>query len=320
MRQLLAFGRKQILQYQTVDLKEVVGGFERLLRGTIREDIEIEIIPSATATSIRADIGQLEQVIMNLAVNAQDAMPEGGKLILETGLMELDADYAAAHQEVAPGEYVMLAVSDTGCGMDAEVREHIFEPFFTTKGELGTGLGLATSDGIIKQHGGSIWVYSEPGRGTTFKIYLPVVEAKGVERKAAAQAPAAQRGSETVLLVEDDEGVRDLTCAFLERQGYTVLLAENGMEALSLLEEHGGAVALILTDVVMPGISGDELGQRARESYPELKVLYMSGYTNDVINHHGVLDEHVSFIQKPYSIQALAAKVREVLDKDSPGI
>ncbi|MDM8521864.1 PAS domain S-box protein [Desulfococcaceae bacterium HSG8] len=316
VRQLLAFSRKQTLEYRTLDMNKIIEGFENLLRSTIREDIGIEIIPSPDIRPVRADIGQIEQVIMNLAVNAQDAMPEGGRLIMETAMAELDEEYAASRPGVQPGSYVMLAVSDTGSGMDEETRGQIFEPFFSTKGERGTGLGLATVYGIVKQHGGNIWVYSEPGKGTTFKVYLPVSEDVHVETEPLEKPARNQRGSETILLVEDSEQVRDLTHTILERQGYTILMAGNGAEALAVLASHGGHVHLLLTDVVMPGMNGKELFAKAAEKYPGLKVLYMSGYTGNVIAQCGVLDEGIAFIQKPFSVKAMAAKVREVLDSD----
>lgn len=316
VRQLLAFSRKQTLEYKPVDMNKAVTGFEKLLRRTIREDIEIEIIPSPDIGTVMADINQIEQVILNLVVNASDAMPEGGCLTIETASANLDEDYAAKHQGVRPGAYVMLAVSDTGCGMDDETREHAFEPFFSTKGEQGTGLGLATVYGIVKQHGGNIWVYSELDKGTTFKIYLPVSEEARVEEKTCDKIATDLKGSETILLVEDDEQVRDLARAILRRQGYTVLVAENGLKALTVLASHDDPVQLLLTDVVMPEMNGKELFIKAAEKYPGLKVLYMSGYTANVIAHRGALEEGIAFIQKPFTVQALTAKVREVLEQD----
>ncbi len=314
VRQLLAFSRKQALEYRTLDLNKIIGGFEKLLRRTIREDIGIKIILSPDIRTIRADIGQIEQVIMNLAVNAQDAMPQGGKLILETAMAELDEEYAASRPGVQPGSYVMLAVSDTGCGMDEETCEQIFDPFYSTKGEQGTGMGLATVYGIVKQHGGNIWVYSESGKGASFKVYLPVSEETHIEKKTLKKAAEDTHGSETILLVEDNEKVRGFIYTILKRMGYTVLKAENGAEALPVLASHAGQVNLLLTDVVMPGMSGKALFAKAAEKHPDLKVLYMSGYTGNVIVHRGVLDEGIAFIQKPFPVKALAAKVREVLD------
>ena len=314
VRQLLAFGRKQTLEYRPVDLNQALIGFEKLLRRTIREDIEIEIIPSTDIRTVMADIGQIEQVIMNLAVNAQDAMPEGGCLTIETATADLDEEYTAKHQGVKPGSYVMLAISDTGCGMDGETLEQVFEPFFSTKGEQGTGLGLATVYGIVKQHGGNIWIYSEPEEGTTVKIYLPVSGEAPVEEETSEKTAAGAKGFETILLVEDNKLVRDLAHAILKRQGYTVLVAEDGPEALTILEAHDDPVDLLLTDVVMPGMNGRDLFDKVAEKYPDTKVLYMSGYTDNTIAHRGVLDEGTAFIQKPFNVQALAAKVREVLD------
>jgi PAS domain S-box-containing protein len=314
VRQLLAFSRKQTLEYRPMDLNIALTGFGKLLQRTIREDIEIEIIPSPDILTIMADIGQIEQVIMNLAVNAQDAMPEGGCLTIETATAELDEEYAAKHQGVKPGTYVMLGISDTGCGMDEETLDQVFEPFFSTKGELGTGLGLSTVYGIVKQHGGNIWGYSEPGKGTTFKVYLPVSGEALIEENPVESISASPKCSETILLVEDNEQVRELAHTILKRQGYTVLVAENGPEALTILTAHDGTVDLLLTDVVMPGMNGRDLFDKVTEKQPAIKGLYMSGYTDDTIAHCGVLDEGTAFIQKPFSVQTLAAKVREVLE------
>ena len=314
VRQLLAFSRKQTLEYRVVDMNEALTGFDKLLRRTIREDIKIEIIPSTDIRAVMADIGQIEQVIMNLAVNAQDAMPEGGRLTIETATVDLDEEYAATHPGVKPGAYVMLAISDTGCGMDDKTRGQVFEPFFSTKGKLGTGLGLSTVYGIIKQHGGNVWIYSEPGMGTTIKVYLPVSGEAHVEEETSEKTAADPKGFETILLVEDDKLVRDLAHSILKRQGYTVLVAEDGPEALTVLEAHDDPVDLLLTDVVMPEMNGRDLFDKVAEKHPDTKVLYMSGYTDNVIAHRGVLDEGTAFIQKPFNVQALAAKVREVLD------
>ena len=316
VQQLLAFGRKQTLEYKPLDLNKAVIGIEKLLRRTVREDIDIEIFQAPDISTVMMDLSQIEQVIMNLVSNAQDAMSEGGHLTIETAPAVLDEDYAARYQDVEPGSYVMLAVSDTGCGMDEEIRERIFEPFFSTKGELGTGLGLATVFGVVKQHGGNIWVYSEPGEGTTFKIYLPVSGKEHVEEKTIQKTAAELEGSETILLVEDDEQVRHLTHTILKRQGYTVLVAENGIEALAAVEAQNGSVQLLLTDVVMPGMNGKELYEKAVGEYPDLKVLFMSGYTDSVIASRGVLEEGTAFLQKPFTTLALAAKVREVLEQE----
>ncbi len=319
VRQLLAFSRKQALDFKPIHLNTLLKNFQSLLYRTIREDIAIHLELAASLPLIQGDIGQLEQVIMNLAVNAADAMPDGGTLTIESGVAELDAQYAACHQGVTPGGYVRLSVSDTGCGMDGAILDHIFEPFFTTKPkEHGTGLGLATVYGIVKQHGGNIWAYSEPGLGTTFKVYLPV--AADPMAAAPVDTPSASMpqttGWETVLLVEDNPAVRDLARDILKQAGYQVLAAEGGIEALSLLAKGAGPVHLLLTDVVMPRMNGKELFKRVRALYPAIQVLYMSGYTEDVIAHQGVMDPGVDFIQKPFSARDLVAKVREILDGD----
>ncbi|HNU70406.1 MAG TPA: ATP-binding protein [Thermodesulfobacteriota bacterium] len=318
VRQLLAFSRKQTLEIKPTDLNSLLRNFEKLLLRTIREDITMKLVLADPLSLIKGDIGQLEQVVMNLAVNAQDAMPEGGELIIQTAQVELDESYAAEHEGVTPGSYVMLAVSDTGCGLDARTREHLFEPFFTTKGkDKGTGLGLATVYGIIKQHGGNIWVYSEPGQGATFKIYLPVSAASDHTAGRAAKATSApdMRGSETIMLVEDNEQVRNLTLTFLNRQGYTVLVAGSGQEALRILNQHHGPVHLVLTDVVMPEMNGKQLFAQVSGRYPDARVLYMSGYTEDMIAHCGVMDAGIHFLQKPFSFTVLATKIREILGR-----
>ena len=314
VRQLLAFGRKQTLEYRPLNINETIKGFEKLLRRTLRENIDFEIKKAPAVPTVKADIGQLEQVIMNLCVNAQDAMPEGGKLILETAVAELDEHYVMEHPGVKPGSYVMMSVSDTGCGIDAETQKHIFEPFFSTKGEQGTGLGLATVYGIIKQHSGNIWVYSEQGKGTVFKIYIPAVKEKATQLETRRRTSDKLEGSETILLVEDNEQVRELGLSLLKRQGYNVLVAKDGDEASEILKSLDGPLHLLLTDVVMPGINGRELAKRALKKYPGIRVLYMSGYTGDVISHSGILDEGIQFVQKPFTVQGLAAKVRETLE------
>lgn len=312
---LLAFSRRQTLAYTRLNLNQTLDRFEKLLRRTIREDIDLIIDPSADVQTIEGDIGQIEQVIMNLCVNAQDAMPDGGKLTIQTTMVDLDATCPVDHPGVLAGRYVMLAVRDTGIGMDADTQNQIFEPFFSTKGEQGTGLGLATVYGIVKQHGGNVWVYSEPGRGTTFKVYLPVAEG-APEEEIAPEIPRGDlKGSETILLAEDNPQVRRLAADILKRQGYQLLVAENGSEALEKLKSHPGTVDLLLTDVVMPDINGKELYARLADQYPGLRVLYMSGYTDDVIAHKGVLDEGIDFIQKPFTIYGLSNKVREVLEQ-----
>ena len=315
VRQLLAFGRKQTLVVETVDLSELAAGFAHLLRRTVREDIAIEMVAAPGTPTVRVDRGQIEQVIMNLVVNAQDAMPQGGRIVIETAQVDLDQEYADSHAGVQPGRYVQLAVSDTGCGMTSEVREQIFAPFFTTKEKgKGTGLGLATAYGIVKQHGGHIWVYSEADQGTIFKIYLPAVESaiapKPVEvAEDEEHAPA----SAAVMVVEDNDMVRQLTVDVLNRRGYTVLEAPGGAECLELIKGHAGPLDLLLTDVVMPEMNGKALYKKAVQLRPGLKVLYMSGYTENVIASRGVLDQGVNFIQKPFAPKNLAAKVREVL-------
>lgn len=316
IQQLLAFGRKQTLVMETVDLNEVASGFAKLLRRTIREDIAIQMVTSPGLPAVRVDTGQIEQVIMNLVVNAQDALPEGGKITIETAVVELDQEYAASHAGVTPGRYVVMTVADTGFGMESEVREQIFTPFFTTKEKgKGTGLGLATTYGIVKQHGGHIWVYSEPGQGTTFKIYLPAAESAPEPKVSEpAASPAIASGSETVMVVEDNDMVRQLTVDVLSRRGYVVLEASGGEECLQKLGELSAPLDLLITDVVMPEMNGKMLYKQAAQLIPGLKVLYMSGYTENVIASRGVLDEGVNFIQKPFAPTSLAAKVREVLE------
>ncbi|HWQ52351.1 MAG TPA: PAS domain S-box protein [Bryobacteraceae bacterium] len=313
-RQLLAFSRRQILQMKTLNLNTVVADLDKMLRRLIGEDIRLtlELDPHLGAT--KADPTQIEQVIMNLAVNARDAMPRGGRLLLETGNVNLDETYSLDHPEVQPGSYVMLAVSDDGIGMSAKTISHIFEPFFTTKPrDKGTGLGLSTVYGIVKQSGGSIFVYSEPGRGSTFKIYLPRVDTHAVGKVPAA-VPLASRGAETVLVVEDETGVRALIRAILESSGYTVLDAQRGADAVEILRSRTSPVNLMVTDVVMPEMSGCELAEHARTMAPEMKVLFISGYTDEAIVHHGVLEAGIPFLQKPFTHQALTRKIRELLD------
>jgi PAS domain S-box-containing protein len=316
-RQLLAFSRKQMLAPKILDLNSVVTENLKMLNRMIGEDVELVMVPAAELGTVRADAGQIEQVIMNLAVNARDAMPAGGKLTIETSNVSLDEDYARFHAPLRPGNYVMLAISDTGAGMDSETQSHIFEPFFTTKGMKGTGLGLSTVYGIVKQSGGYIWVYSEAGKGTTFKVYLPRV-AETVETPAQvaipAEAAATEPGTETILLVEDEANLRYLARQFLEKQGYRVVEAADGAAAMQIAVAHEGVIHLLLTDVIMPGMNGRELAQRISEIRPNVKVLYMSGYTENVIGSNGTLDAGVRLLQKPFSLRDLKSKVREVLD------
>ena len=314
--QLLAFSRRQILEMRVLDLNALLPGVERMLRRVIGEDIELVTRLAEDLGRVKSDRGQIEQVIMNLAVNAKDAMPDGGKLNIETANAELDEAYARAHVAVTPGRYVMLSISDTGAGMTPEVREKVFEPFFTTKEKVkGTGLGLSTVYGIVKQSGGNIWVYSEPGKGTTFKIYLPRVDEpleKMVERVVKGEL---HRGDETILVVEDNDEVREVAVRILSGQGYKVLEASQGPDAFLICTEHDGPIHLLLTDVVMPKMSGRELAETLMPIRPRIKVLYMSGYTGNAIVHHGVLEKGMNYIQKPFAVDALARKVREVLDK-----
>ncbi|HEX7722492.1 MAG TPA: PAS domain S-box protein [Pyrinomonadaceae bacterium] len=314
-RQLLAFGRKQILQPIPLDLNGTVSDMNKMLRRLIGEDINLNATLATDLKPINADPGQIEQVLMNLVVNARDAMPQGGRLTIETANVELDREYARGHVGIQPGNYVMLAVSDTGTGMSEETRARIFEPFFTTKEKgKGTGLGLSTVYGIVQQSGGSIWVYSEPNQGTSFKVYLPRFEAqvKSDEEKPALEL--VPHGSETVLLVEDEEVVRGLATHILEDAGYKVLAARDGAEAIQLCTQPAEQIDLLLTDVVMPETSGKEVADRVTALMPRTKVLFMSGYTDQAIVHHGVLDSNVEFIQKPFTPLGLSKKVREVLD------
>ena len=319
-RQLLAFSRKQMLAPRVLDLNALVTENLKMLNRLIGEDVELVMIPSAQFATIKADSGQIEQVILNLAVNARDAMPRGGRLTIETANVTLDQGYARFHPPVKPGEYVLLALSDTGHGMDAETQSRIFEPFFTTKGTRGTGLGLSTVYGIVKQSGGYIYVFSTPESGTTFKIYLPSApEAIEAIPAAATRASSLQpQGIGTVLLVEDEANLRRLSLESLKRQGYTVLEAEDGAAALQLATHHKGFIHLLLTDVVMPGMNGRELARRIAHLRPNTKILFMSGYTENVIDRNGTIDPGVELLQKPFSMSELVSKVREVLGV-SPG-
>jgi PAS domain S-box-containing protein len=321
VRQLLAFSRRQVLQPKLVDLNSIVMGLDKLLRRLMDEGIEMSALPGKNLGTIKADPGQMEQVIMNLVVNARDAMPNGGRLTVETANVELDAAYASEHATVKPGSYVMLAVSDTGTGMSPETVAHIFEPFYTTKESgRGTGLGLSTVYGIVKQSGGYIWVYSEPGRGSSFKVYLPRVEEAPEALPAARAASGEQKGSETILLVEDQPQVRELARMALSEKGYTVLVTSNPDDAEMMCARHGAEIHLLLTDLIMPGISGRELAKRLTARHPKMRVLYMSGYTFSIVAQtaaqNGLLEDGVAFLQKPFTPSALSEKVREVLDRN----
>jgi PAS domain S-box-containing protein len=319
-QQLLAFSRKQVLQPRVLDLNLIVAEMDQLLRRLIGEDVDLLTILEPQLGRVKADPGQIEQIMMNLAVNARDAMPLGGKLTIETKNVYLDRAYAHSHLSVHPGPYVMLAVSDTGEGMDAATKEHIFEPFFTTKEKgKGTGLGLSMIYGIVKQSGGNIWVYSEPGRGTTLKIYLPQVALGASAGAGVIAQEMTARGTETVLMVDDDDALRELIHEILELEGYTVLAARDGREALAVCARHEGKVDLLITDVVMPELSGRELAERLTAKRAGMKVLYMSGYTDDAVVRHGVLEAEASFLQKPFTPDALARKVRAVLEENPKG-
>jgi two-component system, cell cycle sensor histidine kinase and response regulator CckA len=313
-RQLLAFSRKQVLKPEVINLNDLMGEIEKMLQRLLGEDIDILLKGHPNLGHVMADKGQLEQVLMNLAINARDAMPTGGNLTLETANVDLDEEYAASHDGVVPGPHVMVAVTDSGCGMNEEVRSRLFEPFFTTKGPgKGTGLGLATVFGIVKQSGGNIRVYSEPGKGTTFRIYLPRVEKRADKDRPSSEICKPSKGDEAILLVEDEASVRGVILSMLEGTGYSILSACNGDEALKICKERKGRIDLLLSDVVMPGISGREMATQLAKVHPETKVLFMSGYTDDAIQHHGVLEPGTAFIEKPFSQVKLTRKIREVL-------
>lgn len=318
VRQLLTFSRKQIIEPKVLDLNAIMTEMDGMLQRIIGEDIELKTLLQPELWPVKVDPAQIEQVIVNLVVNARDAMPEGGRLIIETSNMMLEENDIARHLGVQPGGYVLLAVSDTGIGMTEEIKARIFEPFFTTKSEdKGTGLGLATVYGIVKQSGGDIWVYSEPGQGTTFKIYLPRAEKATQLLNRSETRTDMPKGSETILLVEDDPGVRELARLVLHGQGYSLLEAVDPQEAFLLFSSYSDPIHLVVTDVIMPGRNGKSLVGQLVQARPNLKVLFMSGYTDNVIAQHGVLDPTTAFLQKPFSAGALARKVREVLDQKS---
>ena len=316
-QQLLAFSRKQIIHPIALDLNAVINDLNKMLGRLIGEDVILQTVLAADLGKVKADPVQMEQVIMNLAVNARDAMPEGGNLTIETAEVDLDETYTQERDvKIKPGPYVMLAVSDMGMGMSEETQTRIFEPFFTTKEKgKGTGLGLSTVYGIVKQNGGYIWCSSEPGKGTTFKIYLPRVEGEAEQVEKEQTSLKGLAGSETVLVVEDNDAVRNLARRILKGYGYSVLEAQNGEEALDVCNQHEGSIHLMVTDVVMPGMSGRELSDRIKPLCPEMKVLFMSGYTENAIAHYGVLEPGVNFIAKPFSQESLLRKVRQVLDE-----
>jgi len=314
-RQLLAFRRMEVLRPRVLDLNEVVGGMTKMFSRVIGENIEMVFVPGAKLGRVKADPGQIEQVVLNLVVNARDAMSEAGRITIETSNVYLDSDYSARHHNLKPGDWIMLTVSDTGCGMDAQTQSRIFEPFFTTKAQgKGTGLGLATVYGVVKQSGGFIYVYSEVGHGTTFKVYLPQVAAEVDKDAAEKTIPAPQRGSETILFVEDEESVRELVRDYLSSSGYNVLEAVDGIQALEIAAAHKGTIEILVTDVVMPRLSGRELASRLAAERRNLKVLFISGYTDDSIFRNGVLEGGVAYLQKPFNLKTIAQKIREVLD------
>jgi two-component system cell cycle sensor histidine kinase/response regulator CckA len=315
-RQLLAFGRRQIIQPKVLNLNEVLEESMKMLSRLIGENIELKVFAAPDLGNVKVDRSQMEQVILNLVVNARDAITDNGRITIETSNVTLDREYARTHLGVEPGFYVLLAISDNGKGMDAETKRHMFEPFFTTKPvERGTGLGLATVFGIVKQNGGDIWVYSELGQGTTFKIYLPRIPEAAEERRRNSEEKTVQGTDQTILLVEDEEGVRKLISEVLRQNGFKVIEASDALQATQASARHGGDIHLLLTDVVMPHSSGRQLADKLVESRPNMKVLYMSGYTENTVVHHGVLDADVAFLPKPFAFETLLSKISELLNK-----
>jgi PAS domain S-box-containing protein len=312
--QLLAFSRQQRMRPRIINLNSLIADTEKMLRRLIREDIALDLILEAGLGNVKADPGQMEQAIVNLVVNSRDAMPKGGRIVVETANVFLDESYAKTHSWVQPGEFVMVAISDTGDGMDADVQRRVFEPFFTTKEQgKGTGLGLATVYGMVKQTGGDIWVYSEPGKGTTFKLYFPNV-ADAITASPAVMVQPTLRGNETILVVEDEVSVRGITVKMLEQLGYLTLATGSGAEALEMSKAHSGAIHLLLTDVVMPNMNGRQLADALAGTRPDMKVLYLSGYTENVAIYLGIFDASVAFLAKPFSRDALARTMRDVLE------
>jgi len=320
-RQLLTFSRKQLIKPRALDLNELISRMQKMLARLIGEDVQLKTILGKGLGAVKIDPGQFEQIVVNLAVNARDAMPDGGQLVIETAGVDLDEEYCRRHSCSPSRSYAMLAVSDTGQGMSEEIKDHLFEPFFTTKEKgKGTGLGLAVIYGVVRQAGGTIEVYSELGQGTTFRIYLPRVEENAQRIEKESQAMEMPGGKETVLLVEDEVILRVLGVKVLKRLGYQVLEADSGGDALVIAERHTEPIHLLLTDVVMPGMNGRELAERMTKMHPEMKVLYTSGYAENVIAHRGVIEQGLNFIGKPYAPQQLAKKLRDILGNESVNI
>ena len=314
-RKLLAFSRRQIIEPRVINLNSILLDMDKMLRRIIGENIELVTLTDDSLSLIKVDPGQIEQLLTNLVVNARDAMPDKGKLTIETRNFIIDEEYASSHPETTPGRYVMFSVTDNGCGMSKEIQKQIFDPFFTTKPKgSGTGLGLSTCYGIVKQNKGSIWVYSEPGVGTSVKVYLPVVDAPAAPSYKQSEENAFPRGDETILLVEDENGIMNVLKYLLKSCGYTLLTASNGYEAISAAQKTPLKIDLLITDVIMPLMGGRELADNMAKKYPDIKILFMSGYTDNSIVHQGVLDEGVMFIQKPFPMSVFAKKVRSCLD------